>query len=104
MFSLLLVASLSTAGEPSDGDPVESTQVIMSPEAVAEEAHEELMSELEAMAEDVRTIDVELLKQAIQAHQEQEAPIVSMEESQITDDSGDVLLAPVPVMGPSVAP
>tara|TARA_R100000008_G_C3542581_1_gene145653 strand:+ start:460 stop:768 length:309 start_codon:yes stop_codon:yes gene_type:complete len=102
MFSLLLAATVSTAGEPA--------QVVMSPEAAAqvaqeaEEAHEELMGELQAMSEDVRTIDIELLKKAIQAHEEAQEVIVSMEESEITDDSGEVILAPVPVMGPSVAP
>lgn len=100
MFALLLAATISTAGEPDE--------VVMSPEAAAEaeEAHDELMDELAAMSEDMRTIDVELLKKAMQAHQEQqEQPaIVSMETSELTDDSGDVILAPVPIMGPSVAP
>ena len=100
MFALLLAATISTAGEPDE--------VVMSPEAAAEaeEAHDELMDELAAMSEDMRSIDVELLKKAMQAHQEQqEQPaIVSMETSELTDDSGDVILAPVPIMGPSVAP
>ena len=103
MFALLLAATISTAGEPDE--------VVMSPEAAAEaeEAHDELMDELAAMSEDMRTIDVELLKKAMQAHQEQqeqqERPaIVSAETSELTDDSGDVILAPIPVMGPSVAP
>lgn len=98
MFSIFLVA-VSTAGEPVDPD-----QVVMSPEAAAEEAHEELMGELQAMAADVRSIDIDLLKKAIKAHEESQHAIVSMEESEITDDSGEVVLAPVPVMGPSVAP
>jgi len=102
MFALLLVVTVSTAGEPSE--------VVLSPEAaaqMAEEAHAEFMGELQAMSEDVRSIDVELLKKAMQAHQEQqEQPpaIVSMEPSELTDDSGALLLAPVPVVGPSVAP
>jgi hypothetical protein len=96
MFSIFLVA-VSTAGEP-----VEPGQVVMSPEAAAEEAHEELMGELQAMAADVRSIDIELLKQAMQAHQEEQAALVSLETTEITDDSGNLLLAPVPVMGPSV--
>jgi len=100
MFALLLAATISTAGEPDE--------VVLSPEAAAEaeEAHDELMDELAAMSEDMRSIDVELLKKAMQAHQEQqEQPaIVSVETSELTDDSGDVILAPIPVMGPSVAP
>ena len=100
MFVLLLAATISTAGEPD--------VVVMSPEAAAEaeEAHDELMDELAAMSEDMRTINVELLKKAMQAHQEQQeqAAVVSAETSELTDDSGDVILAPVPVMGPSVAP
>ena len=97
MFSLLLAATVSTAGEPA-----EVGEVVLSPEAAAEEAHEELMGELEAMSEDVRSIDVDLLKKAMQAHQEEQAALVSLETSEITDDSGNLLLAPVPVMGPSV--
>lgn len=99
MFVLLLAATSSTAGEPA-----QASEVILSPEAAAEEAHEELMGELEAMSEDVRSIDVELLKKAMQAHQEEQAALVSLERTEITDDSGDLMLAPVPVVGPSVAP
>ena len=100
MFSLLLAVTVSTAGEPAEG-----REVVLSPEAAAEEAHEELMGELEAMSEDVRTIDIELLKQAMQAHQERQQPaLVSLETSEIADDSGDMILAPVPVFGPSVDP
>jgi hypothetical protein len=97
MFSLLLAATVSTAGEPA-----EVGEVVLSPEAAAEEAHEELMGELEAMSEDVRSIDVDLLMKAMQAHQEEQAALVSLERTEITDDSGNLLLAPVPVMGPSV--
>ena len=99
MFSLLLAVTVSTAGEPAEG-----REVVLSPEAVAEEAHEELMGELEAMSEDVRTIDIDLLMRAMRAHQEEQAALVSLETSEIADDSGDMMLAPVPVFGPSVAP
>jgi hypothetical protein len=99
MFVFLLAATSSTAGEP-----VQAPEVILSPEAAAEEAHEELMGELEAMSEDVRTIDIDLLMRAMRAHQEEQAALVSLETSEITDDSGDMILAPVPVFGPSVAP
>ncbi len=100
MFVLLLAATSSTAGEPA-----QAPEVILSPEAAAEEAHEELMGELEAMSEDVRTIDIDLLMRAMRAHQERQQPaLVSLETSEITDDSGDMMLAPVPVVGPSVAP
>ena len=94
MLSLLVVATLSTAGEP-----VEADQVILSPEAAAEEAHAELMGELAAMSEEVRTIDLELLKVAIEAEQARQAAIVALEPP-TAEDSGPDLVAPVPVVGP----
>ena len=96
MLMLLLVPAVSLASDPAP--------VPLTPEQRAEQEHEELIGELSAMAEDVRTIDVELLKKAIEAHQQEQAALVSMETAEISDDSGELLLAPVPVMGPAVAP
>ena len=94
MLSLLVVATLSTAGQP-----IEADQVVLSPEAAAEEAHGELMGELSAMAEEVRTIDLELLKVAIEAEKARRAAIVALDPP-TAEDSGPVVWAPSPVVGP----